>query len=171
MSKKLTPKETFDKNIDKINEILTYQNEYKQSYGDKGGDTIKAAVETMRVQTLTAFKDGKVDISDEDKSRVNAALNVMLDIILYKPIVNMTRDLSLEVSKLAFNWNQWAGVKDIERSSRLLERLVQAQKTLDDTILVAGKVIDRMNRELTRRPVAYELSKHYLESLKVTKPT
>ena len=166
MIKKNSPQEMCELSIGKIEEILKHQDDFRRNYGDKGGKIVVDAFGIMRDQIRIASREVKVDATDAEKSLVREALGIMLDVVLYKPIVDMVRDLSLEFSRLAYNWSQQVGpLPDVERSTRLLERLLRAQKTLDDTILVAGKLVDRLHRETSRRPVAYELSKHYLDSI------
>lgn len=156
-----------EKHLVKIEEIFKYEREFRANYGDKAGDMIKRVAGFMGAQLKTSWAGEAARATDEEKSRVNEAMVVMLDVILYKPIVDMTRDLSISLAAVASCWNsRVGGVPDVERNSHLLERVVTMTKTLDDTIKIVSKLTERATRELARRPVAYELSKHYLESLK-----
>jgi len=166
----------FEAKVDKIEEILSHEKEFRRTYGEKGGNIINDAFKTLKDQMGAALQLKTVAESaclatGKQKSQVKEALNLLLDVALYKPVTDMIRDLSVEMSQLAYNWNQQVGLNsDIERTTRTLERIVFAQRTLDDTIQISKKLLDRLQREMSRRPVAYELSRHYLESIPLTLP-
>lgn len=168
---KKNPQEMYEQKIGKIEGILKHEKEFRRTYGEKGGNVIRDAQKILKNQMGAALQlktvaESSTLADDKQKSRVKEMLNLLLDIALYKPMTDMIRELSIETSQLAYNWNQQVGLcSDIERITRTLERIVAAQRTLDDTIQISKKLLDRLQREMSRRPVAYELARHYLKSI------
>jgi len=162
----MSAEQKYKETVQEIERILKYRGYFTRNYGNKGGATIENAYRTMRRQMDAALKEETIEATGKEKSCIKEALNIMLNVVLYKPINKMVRDLSIAISRLTFNWNQQIGHRpDIEQNARLIERIVTAQKTLDDTIEISKRLLERLQRELSHRPIAWELSKHYLLSL------
>jgi len=161
-----SPKEKYEETLKKITTILKYRQDMMRSYGQQGTQNISNAFNLMRKHLDLAVQNKSTAATSEEVNCVQGVLNFMLDVAASKPVTPIVRDLSMEMSKLAFNWNQQIGkCPNIARTALLLQRIVTAQKTLDDTILIAQKLLSRLQNLTSRRPVAYELSKAYLESL------
>ncbi len=173
--KSKNPQQMYEQNIHRIEEILKHDNDFRKNYGGQSGQRIKEAYSIMRKQMqaalLTKSKEQAAKLANsEEKSCVKKAFDVLIDIVLQSPITDMVRDLSMEMSKLGINWNLQVGKRpDLGRDIKLLQSVVLGQKTLDDTIVVSQKMIHRLQREMSRRPVAYELSKAYFESVPLSK--
>jgi len=170
MSEQKNPQEMFDEKIETIEKIMEHKTDFTQTYGNKGSDMIIAAFDIMRVQFSAAIQletlEESAKLAVQEKTEVvEKALKLMLDVALYRPITKIVRHLSLEVTEFAKNWNdQVPQCPNIAQKIAVLSRIVSSQKTMDDTIQITKKLLEKLQREMSRRPVAYELSKHYLES-------
>ncbi len=173
MSKKETeqnPRELFDAKIQRIEEVLSHEPEFSRTYGNKGKAMILKALEVLKLQMSAALQLETVEesskLADDKKTEaVEKALKYMLDVAIYKPVTKMVNCLSTEMAELANNWNKQVSQRpNIEQTTLVLERIVSTHLTLNDTIQITKKVLDRLQTELGRRPVAYELSEAYLNS-------
>ena len=76
------------------------------------------------------------------------------------------RDLSRFYLLLVFNWNKELGKRpDIELSVSAAQRIVEGQMTMIDTINLLKTVSERLQKLSGYEPPAFELSRHYLQSL------
>lgn len=162
----MKPEDLCKRNLQRINEILKYQSDIVRVYGNKGHNIITQSFVQMSKDMDKLIANKEVPINKAGVNLVINGLDLMIDTVIFNQISKIVEDLSIEYSKLVFNWNtQVAKNEMVHKKSQMLNRIVTCKKTLDDTIWIVKRLLDRIKYENTRRPVAYEMSKHYLETL------
>ncbi|GAI80579.1 unnamed protein product, partial [marine sediment metagenome] len=111
-------------------------------------------------------EDKAVEASGEEKSRVKEVADLFLSIAVNEPITPIFRDLSKFYLLLMFNWNKELGKRpDIEKQISTAQKIVMAQMTMLDTIDLLKYQLKRGRDMRNWNPPAFELSRHYLETL------
>ena len=155
----------YQRHIMALQKILSFKKELKRNFGNKNKMIVQAFA-IMKCHMDRSLRKETVKPNEDEVKCVTATLNLLIDVVISKPINNYLRDMSFGMSKLFYNWNNSVNnSEDITRKAQLLERTVTAQNTLNETILVAQMVLRKLRAEMSRTPVAYELSRHYLNSL------
>ncbi|GEM_PF-1518432 len=161
-------KEEFKKykgTVSKIKEIMKYEAELRKLFGNRL-PIIKKTFGIMEGQMNALAKDKKIKASGEEKSRVKETVNLFLNIAVNQPITSIFRDLSRTYLLLAFNWNKELGERpDMEIAIKATQRIVEGQLTMLDTVNLLKELVKQSRGMLNYRPPAFELSRHYLESL------
>lgn len=156
----------FQRNIEKLCNIFKYQNDMRNSFGEFGTKLLDNAFSVMKTQMEAADKDRWIEPTGEDKSKVKESMNFLWQVVMDKPITDIIKDISIELSVLAFNWNSVFGKRqDIADQSKTVERLVLMHYTTLDVIAIAKKLSEKAERMLATAPPAYELSDHWLKTL------
>ena len=144
---------------------MKYESDLRQVFGDRL-PVIRKAFEIMEGQMNNLAKDEKIEASGEEKSSIKEAVNLFLDIAMNRSITPIFRDLSRTYLLLAFNWNKELGRRlDMESAIRATQGIVEGQLTMLDTINLLKELVKRGKEMVNYRPPAFELSRHYLESL------
>jgi len=159
----------YKETVNKIKEIMKYEMDLRRVFGDRL-PALKKALGIMECQMDDLAQDKKIEASGEDKSTVKEAVNSFLSIAVSQPITLIFRDLSRTYLLLAFNWNRELGKRqDMESEIRAVQGIVEGQLTMLDTINLLKTLLQRGREMLDYRPPAFELSRHYLESLREEK--
>ena len=155
----------YQETVSKIKGIMKYEADLKKVFGPRL-DKVKKSFEIMECQMDDLAEDTEVAASGEEKSRVKEVVNLFLSIAVNQPIVPIFRDLSRFYLLLVFNWNKELGKRaDIEASVSAVQRIVEGQMTMIDTINILRALLERARKTQQYSPPAFELSRHYLESL------
>ncbi|MBA7515071.1 hypothetical protein ES705_07109 [subsurface metagenome] len=155
----------YQETVNKIKGIMKYEADLKKVFGPRL-DKVKKALEIVECQMNDLAEDVTVEASGEEKSRVKEVVNLFLSIAVNQPIVPIFRDLSMCYLLLVFNWNKELGKRaDIEASVSAVQRIVEGQMTMIDTINILRALLERARKTQQYGPPAFELSRHYLESL------
>ncbi|GAI60825.1 unnamed protein product [marine sediment metagenome] len=159
----------YQETVSKIKGILKYEADLKKVFGPRLGK-VNGVFELMLRQMDDLAEDKAVEASGEEKSRVKEVVNLFLSIAVNRPIVPIFRDLSRFYLLLVFNWNKELGKRpDIELSVSAAQRIVEGQMTMIDTINLLKTVSERLQKLIGYEPPAFELSRHYLQSLEEKK--
>lgn len=155
----------YQETVSKIKGIMKYEADLKKVFGPRL-DKVKKVLEIVECQMNDLAEDKTVEASGEEKSRVKEVVNLFLSIVVNQPIVPIFRDLSRFYLLLVFNWNKELGKRvDIETSVNATQRIVEGQMTMIETISLL-KVLLKRGRDMKNwSPPAFELSRHYLETL------
>lgn len=155
----------YQETVNKIKGIMKYEADLKKVFGPRL-DKVKEALEIVECQMNDLAEDVTVEVSGEEKSRVKEVVNLFLSIAVNQPIAPIFRDLSRFYLLLVFNWNKELGKRaDIEASVSTVQRIVEGQMTMIDTINILRALLERARKTQQYSPPAFELSRHYLESL------
>lgn len=155
----------YQETVSKIKGIMKYEADLKKVFGPRL-DKVKEALEIVECQMNDLAEDKAVEASGKEKSRVKEVVNLFLSIAVNQPIVPIFRDLSMCYLLLIFNWNKELGKRiDIETSVIAVQRIVEGQMTMIDTINLLKTVSERLQKLNRYEPPAFELSRHYLQSL------
>ncbi len=155
----------YQETVNKIKGIMKYETDLKKVFGPRL-DKVKESFEIMVCQMNNLAEDTEVEASGEEKSRVKEVVNLFLSIAVNQPIVPIFRDLSRFYLLLVFNWNKELGKRpDIETSVCAVQRIVEGQVTMIDTINILRALLERARKTQQYGPPAFELSRHYLETL------
>jgi len=155
----------YQETVSKIKKIFEWEVDLRRVFGPRL-DKVKKALEIMECQMDDLAEDIEVEASGEEKSRVKEVVNLFLSIAVNQPIVPIFRDLSRFYLLLVFNWNKELGKRaDIEASVSTVQRIVEGQMTMIDTINILRALLERARKTQQYGPPAFELSRHYLETL------
>ena len=155
----------YQETVGRIKGILKYEADLRKVFGPRLGK-VNGVFELMLRQMDDLAEDKAVEASREEKSRVKEVVNLFLSIAVNQPIVPIFRELSRFYLLLVFNWNKELGKRpDIELSVSAVQRIVEGQMTMIDTINLLKTVSERLQRLNRYGPPAFELSRHYLQSL------
>jgi len=153
-------------NREKIKKIMSYRKEFQKNFGNKGTECLEGAFRIMMSQMDKLMTVDSVRPSPQDCTNVKAALNILQRIIVFEPMTKFVKDLTLEFSRLVYNWSRFIGKrKDVEMQSQSLIRIVNNAMTMQDAIEVMKQLTRQLKNQLRYTPPAFELSKHYLRSL------
>ncbi|MBA7575291.1 hypothetical protein ES708_17112 [subsurface metagenome] len=159
----------YQETVSKIKGIMKYEADLKKVFGPRLGK-VHEALEIMESQMNDLAEDKEVEASGKEKSKVKEVVNLFLSIAVNQPILPIFRDLSRFYLLLVFNWNKELGKRiDIETSVSAVQRIVEGQMTMIDTINLLKTVSERLQKLNRYGPPAFELSRHYLESLEEKK--
>lgn len=158
----------YQQTINEIKKIFGWELELKKVFGPRI-DIVKGVFELMYRQMNELGEDKKVEVTGEEKSRVKEVVNLFLSIAVNQPIVPIFRDLLKSYLLLVFNWNKELGkTEDIENQINTTQKIVTAQMTMLEAIDLL-KLLLKQGRDMKSwQPPAFELSRHYLESLDKT---
>ena len=158
--------EQYKMNIKRIGDMLRYRNDIERGYGPDGRNQIEMAFNIIKSQMDRLTQDISVTPVNDEIRVVNRAANMLLQKVMYGPISNIVRDLSVEMGVLIFNWSrQTIQSSEMEMKTQVIDRILRGEKTMDDTILVLRSLLDRAKDSLRYTPASFELSRHYLRSL------
>ena len=119
-------------------------------------DLIKKSVEIMK----------RKKAAEEEKNQIKKALNLLLQIVIEKPITPILKDLVNEFIILAADWNENIAQKiEIRQKIYSLRRFVDYHLTVIDTIRALKTLLKRVEEIQKFAPPAFELSRHYLKAL------
>lgn len=156
----------YKETIRKIKETMKYETELRKVFGSRL-PVIGKAFKIMEGQMNSLAKDKKIKALGEDKSRVKEAVNLFLNVAVRQPIIPIFRDLSRTYLLLAFNWNKELGKRsDAEIAIRAVQGIVEGQLAMLETMNFLKELLKQGREMLNYRPPAFEVSKHYLESLR-----
>lgn len=158
--------EQYRMNIKRIQDMLRYRNDIERGYGPDGRNQIEMAFNILKSHMDRLTRDVLVTPANEEMQVINRATNTLLQKVMYGPISNIVRDISVEMGVLIFNWSrQTIQNGELEMKTQVIDRILRGEKTLDDTILVLRSLLDRARDTLRYTPASFELSRHYLRSL------
>ncbi|GAI61738.1 unnamed protein product [marine sediment metagenome] len=136
----------YQETVTKIKEILEWEIDLKKVFRPSL-DKVKKSFEIMECQMDDLAEDTEVEASGEEKSRVKEVVNLFLSIAVNQPIVPIFRDLSMCYLRLVFNWNKELGKRpDIETSVSVVQRIVEGQMTMIDTINILRALLERARK-------------------------
>lgn len=156
----------FEANRDKIKKILGYKNDLRKHYPGNRGECIQSAFNIMSNQLNTLMSADEVPATDKERNNVNAALQHLLRGIINEPLTDFVRDLTIEMGRMAFNWNKFIGKRnDMENMALAIQRIARQNANMADLAKMTKELINRGQAQLQYKPPAWELSRHYLLSL------
>jgi len=157
-------KKAFERNTKKLEYILGHQ-DLNTILSKDGQNVIKCAFELMKKQ-LTSEKFDK-EATGKEKSTVKEALNMLLSITINQPMKPILKDLGIEFGLLAFNWNKVYGKRpDITSTVISIDNVVRGTLSLTESINIIKRLAQKLKEMEKFSPPAFELSRHYLKSLK-----
>lgn len=163
--------EAFRRNINAINGLLSYQSALLEIFNRVELDIIRNAF-SITVNDMQALgRDEKIEVSPQEVQKVQRAIAVLKNAILEKPVSQILKDLMNEFGLLVFNWSNNT-IKDAAMSREIayLKRIVAVKTTLDESIRLNKRLLDRVERMAKFMPPSFELARHYLKMLQTKGP-
>lgn len=161
--------DAFRRNTNAIRGIFTYKKELWNVFGKIGLESLERTFKLITNHMNLLAKDQEVKVSGQERQSVTRALNTLKQVAISKPMPTIYIDLTKELIKLINNWNRntiQAG--DLSRDIVLIDRIITAKTTLDESIKILRHILDRLKKVSEYTPPAIELSKHYLKILEET---
>jgi len=149
-------KNIYKPNIKKIKEVLEHP-QIHTILNRPSLDLVKKSLEIMK----------RKEITEEDKNQMERVLNLLLHIVIDRPITPILRDLVNEFIILTADWNENIAQKiEIRQKIYSLRRFVDYHLSVLDTIQALKTLLKRVEEIQRFTPPAFELSRHYLQSLR-----
>lgn len=129
-------------------------------------DLVVQGFQVMKNHMDRLSKDEEVKVGRNEMACVKTAVNTIFKRVVHESIDDYLRDLAILYMRLVFNWNN-ALSKDAELATliRATSSIADGQMTMLDTINLLKRLIKQGSEMLNWRPPAFELARHYLESL------
>ncbi len=148
-------------NIKKIRGILNHAQIYTILV-ERNLDLVKKTVELINGH----LKKKTREITEEEINQVRRVLNIILMILMEKPLTPILKDLANELIVLAAFWNETiAKSLHIREMIYALRRMIDTNLSFTD-LIQSTKVLLRKFEEIQRfSPPSFEISKHYLKAI------
>ena len=161
--------EQYRATVNGIKKILAYEIELRKAFGNRA-DRVKAAFQVMVSQMDTLAEDKEVEVSGEQKATVEKAVNDFLAVATYEPMPNLFRDLAKQYLKLAVNWNRALGkIQTIDVQAQATMHIIEGQETFTAAARSLRQLIKHVESMQKFAPPAFQLSKHFLDSIRLVK--
>jgi hypothetical protein len=158
--------EQYRATVNEIRRIFAYDIELRKVFGNRVG-RVKDAFQVMVCQMDALAEDKEVEVSPEQKATVEKAVNDFLAVAIYQPMLNLFRDLSKQYLKLAVNWNRELGkVQAIDVQAQASIQIVEGQETFVAAARTLRQLIKHVESMEKFAPPAFQLSKHFLDSIR-----
>lgn len=159
-------REAYKKNKKKLRYILGHS-ELNLVLGRRQQEIMKKAFDVMwKGMDDSVAKKQTVQASGKEKSQVKEALNLLLNVVINASMKPILRDLALEFGRLAFNWNKTFGKRpDISQTAKNITAITLGNLSLTQAIGIIKALTDRLKSIQHFAPPAFDLSRHYLETL------
>jgi hypothetical protein len=156
----------YDRNIEKLEEIMKYGGSFRTFYGPRGSEIIRNAYTICKKHMDALAYDEEVTPTDEEVREILRSIDIILDKVLIGEITPFVRDLTMEYCLLIINWNNNIGLSDdISRKSIIARRFVLGHLAFLDLINISKELVSKMGGVIRHVPAGFELSRHYLEIL------
>ena len=147
--------------------ILRYEDDMRKTFSVQVTQKIKAVLAFVSGQMETVFAGSTPAVTEKDLAAVTEVVNFFSLIATEKPITPIFGDLSQTFLLLVFNWNvATVGDKNIDRSIKLVDAIVNSQMTMRETIELLQKLLEKAKKANQYEPPSFNLSRAYLENLK-----
>jgi hypothetical protein len=111
-------------------------------------------------------EDKPASPTQDEVALVNSTVDILLHAVIYGPLTTLVKNLSVEMGVLIYNWSQkTVKRRDLENKTQIMDRVVRAETTMEDCILILRALIEKANGLQRYVPASFDLSKHYLRSL------
>jgi len=148
-------KKTYRPNIKKLKGVLNHPQIYTV-LNQQSLIEVKKAVDIMERKKAT----------EEEKNQIARILNLLLQIVMEKPITPILRDLVSEFIILTAFWNENIARRiEIRQKALSLRNFIDYHLGVIDTIKILKYLLNRIERIQKFSPPSFELSRHYLEAL------
>ncbi|MCJ7450677.1 MAG: hypothetical protein MUP58_02970 [Candidatus Nanohaloarchaeota archaeon QJJ-9] len=162
-----SPKEIYKKKREKLRELLNSKKDRKKVFEKKEIKDIENSIDSI-FKDLDQLKDGKeVEVEGENIGKAKKSLMHILNGLTTRRITGWLEETSKIYTEIVGNWNQQLKQdKDIETLSRAINRILEGEKTMDDTISMLKTLKQHMDKYRRNEPPAFKLSRHYLEKIR-----
>lgn len=150
-----------------LTKLLGYSTEMRITFGPA---TVRLtdAYKVMKghLTTLAKTTGAKVKVNNRELSQVISALRLLNSVFIERTVTRFFRDLSTEYLRLTSNWNtNTCRSGDVTRLVRYSNSMLNMEMTLSDTIATSRTLLAKLRNEVRFRPPAYDLARHYLDSI------
>lgn len=154
----------FQATLKKIEHILSHTDDFKRFYGSKAAEIISDAYNIAKTHLNQISQNQPIQASEQQRESILNASKIMIDVLLTNQISDFIRDLSIELSRLWFNWNKHiCRCNDITRNTRTMESLAVGQLTMFESIDIMKNLLQKLKGEMHFKPYAFDLSRAYLQ--------
>jgi len=146
---------------------LINSQQFRSEFGERLGGKLRESLNTMFKHLDELVKDRKVMPTDQERSVIASATNLLISKVIYEPITPVTRDFTLLYIEVLKNWNSQIGYQyDLDIMADTLQRLITQHLTLVDAVNVLKQLIRKCERLLNYEPPAFALARHYMDIIK-----
>jgi len=156
----------YERTVGRLQQLLKYRTELETTFGKLGADTLRDAARIMICHMEALQADQQVNVTANERQRIYAALNTVKSYCLDKPITVYAIDFIKEFTLLMYNWNVNVNKnRTVEKDIRLIRNIIEMKTTIDESIQLLKRLIEKAKRTANYMPPAFEMSKHYLQIL------
>lgn len=151
--------------IVELERILGFRMELLTTFGGSL-DAIENGYRLMKEQMASIIKDKPVSVQSHEAQCIGRLFEILVDFALYRELSPIYRDFAYALCTLGRNWNDNT-VKDKNLSNNItvVAKVVRDKLTLDETMNLLRKLIDKGRDIYTYEPPAFKLSEHYFNTL------
>lgn len=151
--------------IKEIERILGFRKELIKTFGGSL-DTVENGYRLMKEHAAIIIKDEPVSVLPHEAQIVGRLFDILLDFVLYRELPQIFRDLAHALCTLGRNWNNnTVNDKNLHNSITVIAKVVRDLKTVDETMDLLRKLIEKGNQTYLYEPPAFKLSEHYFKTL------
>lgn len=156
----------YTKNLEILKKALNYCNDLRRHFSQENIKAITEAAAIVEKQIDRVIDNGKVEPTDHERSVIKVVADLLLSAAVNQSVTPILRDMVISYAELISCWNyNIAHQDDIENMIKAAFRIITAQMTMQDTILVAKGITERLKQLNNYNPPAFEASKAYLITL------
>lgn len=156
---------TYKPNIEKLRDILTHP-QITTVFNHQVVGRFSQVISEMEQDIKIKTDGGNPEVTEEKTKSVSESLNLLLKIVMEKPITPILRDVTNEMIVLSAYWNENVGQDmRVREACHALRRFIDYHLSMMDLIQLSKSLLRKMEQFQNFSPPSFELSRHYLKSL------
>ena len=165
ISEKINTAEDLKKRLAPVERLMQYKTEFRRTFG-KNERNITSAHGVMKGHLLALAGEKAVKVGDKERQCVQQAARIVTSVVTTGSISKYFRDFAGGYIPLLNNWNIQVGRDSVvDTMVKASQRILDDMMTMKDTADVTRGATKRLRELLRYRPAAFDLSRHYLQSL------
>jgi len=151
--------------IKEIERILGFRKDLIATFGGSL-DSMENGYRLMKEHAALIIKDEPVSVQPHEAQIIGRLFDILVDFVLYRELPLVFRDFAHALCTLGRNWNtNTINDKNLHNNITIIAKVVRDLKTVDDTMDLLRKLIEKGNQIYLYEPPAFKLSEHYFKTL------
>lgn len=151
--------------IQEIERILGFRNELLNTFSGSL-DVIENGYRLMKEQMENIVNDRPVSVKQHEAQSIGRVFDILVEFVLYRELTPIFRDLVYALCILGRNWNDnTINDKNLSTNITIVAKLVRDIKTIDETMDLLKKLIEKGREIYGYEPPAFALSEHYFKTI------
>lgn len=160
-----TPTAQHEALIKEIERILGFRMDLLSVFGGSL-DAIENGYRLMKEQMGNIIKDRPVSVQPHEAQSIGRLFDILVEFVLYRELTPIFRDFAYVLCTLGRNWNDNT-IKDrnLNNNITVVAKVVRDIRTVDETMDLLKKLIEKGREVYRYEPPAFKLSEHYFKTL------